>query len=575
MDQLAPVIAWTKKNIFWLVCGTLSVAMIFVWFLTTGDINEQRSKQEAALKSSVSTAKGIKSVMASALPTNGPVETEEEGIPAHPNETSLQGMREELSATIDSIVAAWKIRKQAQDSILVWPKCIPSNRFIEAFSKYNPPETMPDEENSAARTNMEQMLTLYKAKIPEQMSYLCGDDVLRAYWKFDPKFADDSIPVEDEDDGSTPGGGFGGGSGAGFGAGAGSGAPTLTSSAVDLNQFAVRWSDKNQDLWHSKLTTFNGYDGNLFDYPTPLQCYMLQQDLWLLEAMFRIIREVNGDSAANDLSIIKNIDHVAFGREVGGKLGELTPPDQRLADKTTAGMNGGMPKQGGPGGFGSDPLGEEEEYDEEGNFEPNGGFNFGRTLDDGGEGDSGGSNSNVPYDNRYVDVNFEPLSAAVVKGVISGDELPVDNLELIVARRVPVRIALKMDERKIADFMAACANSPFAFEIQQVRWNRHTPGGDEITLNGDGGSAGASTEKRSGMGNNLGMDGFNANAVDVVPVETRTNYDVHVEFFGIVKIYNPVREEDLKRAAGLEEDADPLDDSSASTKIRDDNPTQP
>ena len=575
MDQLAPVIAWTKKNIFWLVCGTLSVAMIFVWFLTTGDINEQRSKQEAALKSSVSTAQGIKSVTASALPTNGPVETEEVGIPAHPNETSLQGMREELSATIDSIVAAWKIRKQAQDSILVWPKCIPSDTFVEAFSKYNPPETMPDEENSAARTNMEQMLTLYKAKIPEQMSYLCGDDVLRAYWKFDPKFADDSIPVEDEDDGSTPGGGFGGGSGAGFGAGAGSGAPTLTSSAVDLNQFAVRWSDKNQDLWHSKLTTFNGYDGNLFDYPTPLQCYMLQQDLWLLEAMFRIIREVNGDSAANDLSIIKNIDHVAFGREVGGKLGELTAPDQRLADKTTAGMSGGMPKQGGPGGFGSDPLGEEEEYDEEGNFEPNGGFNFGRTLDDGGEADSGGSTSNVPYDNRYVDVNFEPLSAAVVKGVISGDELPMDNLELIVARRVPVRIALKMDERKIADFMAACANSPFAFEIQQVRWNRHTPGGDEITLNGDGGSAGASTEKRSGMGNDLGMDGFNANPVDVVPVETRTNYDVYVEFFGIVKIYNPVREEDLKRAAGLEEDADPLDDSSASTKIRDDNPTQP
>ncbi|MGY8749594.1 MAG: hypothetical protein ACKVHR_16245 [Pirellulales bacterium] len=570
MDQLAPVIAWTKKNIFWLVCGTLSVAMIFVWFLTTGDINEQRSKQESALKSSVSTAKGIKSVTANALPTNGPVETEEEGIPAHPNETSLQGMQEELSGTIDSIVAAWKIRKQAQDSILVWPKCIPSEEFVKFFSQHNPPETMPDELNSTANTNMEQMLTLYKTKIPEQMSYLCGDDVLRAYWKFDPKYADDSIPVEDEDDG----GGFGGGFGAGFGAGEGSGAPTLSSSAVDLNQFAVKWSDKNQDLWNKKLTTFDGYDDNLgVDYPTPLQCYMLQQDLWLLEAMFRIIREVNGDSAANDLSIIKNIDHVAFGREVGGKLGELTPPDQRLADKTTAGMSSGKSNQGFEDGFGGDPLGEEE-YDEEGNFEPDGDF-FNRSMPSGGEGDSGGSNSNVPYDNRYVDVNFEPLSAAVVKGVISGDELPVDNLELIVARRVPVRIALKMDERKIADFMAACANSPFAFEIQQVRWNRHTPGGDEIALGGSGGSAGASTEKRSGMGNDLGMDGFNATPVDVVPVETRTNYDVYVEFFGIVKIYNPVGEEILKRAAGLEEDADPLDDSSASTKIRDDNPTQP
>ena len=51
-----------------------------------------------------------------------------------------------------------------------------------------------------------------------------------------------------------------------------------------------------------------------------------------------------------------------------------------------------------------------------------------------------------------------------------------------------------MDERRIADFMAACANSPFAFEIQQVRWNKHQPGGETIALSGNsfqgGGGAG-------------------------------------------------------------------------------------
>ncbi len=572
MDQLAPVIAWTKKNIFWLVCGSLSVAMVIVWFLITNGINDERSKQEALLKKSVSTAKGIKTVTANILPKNGVVATEEEVISAHPNETSKQGMQEELSKTIDSIVAAWNIRKQAQDSILVWPKCIPSEDFVEHFSRFNPPETMPDELNSAVDPRMEQMLTLYRAKIPEQISYLCGDDVLRAYWKYDPKYSEGAAPIEDEDDGDPTGGGFGRG-GFGAGAGAGSGAPTLTSPTIDMNQFAVRWSDKNQDLWNQKLTTFNGYDGNQFDYPSPLQCYMLQQDLWLLEAMFRIIREVNGDSAANDLSIIKNIDHVAFGREVGGKLGELTPPDQRLADKTTSGMSGGMSNQGFPGSFGDD--GGEEQYDEEGNFEPDGDF-FNRSMPMGGGTDDGvGSTSSLPYDNRYVDVNFDPLPAEVVKGVITGAELPETNLELIVAKRVPVRIALKMDERKIADFMAACANSPFAFEIQQVRWNRHTPGGDEITLGGSSGTSGADTEKRSGMGQNLGMDGFNSNPVDVVPVETRTNYDVNVEFFGIVKIYNPVREDELKRAAGLEEDTDSLDDSASNSKARVDNPAKP
>ena len=575
MDQLAPAIAWIKKNVFWLVCGFLSVLMVVSWFLITNGINGERTKQEAQLKKSVSTAKGIKTVTANPLPKNGVTETEEETIAAHPNETSRQGMQEELAATIDSIVAAWKIRKQAQDSILVWPKCIPSDTFVNYFSQFNPPETMPDELNSAAGTQMEQMLTLYRAKIPEQMAYLCGDDILRTYWKYDPKYmdAEAGAPTDDEDGGDPTGGGFGrGGFGAGAG-GAGTGAPTLGSPAIDMNQFAVVWSDKNQDLWNQKLTTFNGYDGNQFDYPNPLQCYMLQQDLWLLEAMFRIVREVNGDSSANDLSIIKNIDHVAFGREVGGKLGELTPADQRLADKTTGGMGFGRSNDGMPGSFGGD--GGEEEYDEEGNFEPDGDF-FNRSMPMGGgtEGDAM-STSTVPYDNRYVDVNFEPLPAAVVKGVITGAELPENNLELIVAKRVPVRIALKMDERRIADFMAACANSPFAFEIQQVRWNRHTPGGDDIIFNGGGGSDASSTEKRSGMGQNLGMDGFNPTQVEVVPVETRTNYDVNVEFFGIVKIYNPVREDELKRAAGLLEDTDSLDDSAAITATRSDNPAKP
>jgi hypothetical protein len=43
-----------------------------------------------------------------------------------------------------------------------------------------------------------------------------------------------------------------------------------------------------------------------------------------------------------------------------------------------------------------------------------------------------------------------------------------------------------------------------------------------------------------------------AAALKSSPIETRTSYDVNVEFFGIVKIYNPVRENLLRTAAGLE-----------------------
>jgi len=107
----------------------------------------------------------------------------------------------------------------------------------------------------------------------------------------------------------------------------------------NLNKYAVIWKDINQTMWASKLTEFQGRDDHTKESlnPTPLQCYMLQQDLWLLEAMFKIIREVNGDSNANDLSVIKEIHHIALGREAqgGAATAQLSEWDPRLAPKGT------------------------------------------------------------------------------------------------------------------------------------------------------------------------------------------------------------------------------------------------
>ena len=268
--------------------------------------------------------------------------------------------------------------------------------------------------------------------------------------------------------------------------GGGFGTDTATP-AMDMNKFAVKWSDINQDLWYQKLTVFQGRDDNSreINAPNPLQCYMLQQDLWLLEAMFRIIRQVNGGSNANDLSKIKQIDHVVFGQNAGsGKLGALMPVDPRLAKRASAAAEGaGLDHDGG---------GDDDPFNEPDGGDQDFGSRFGGGDRSGGTGSPnmalGGGAGKVPYHNRYVDLNFEPIAAEAVKAIINGDALPDTNLELIVAKRIPFRIALKMDEREIANFMAACANSDFAFEIQQVRWNKHKPGGAEFTLSGGAGA---------------------------------------------------------------------------------------
>ncbi len=226
--------------------------------------------------------------------------------------------------------------------------------------------------------------------------------------------------------------------------------------------------------------------------------------------------------------------------KVGGKLGTLTPFDPRLGNPTAVASDP-VPGGGLRGGDDDDTDWEPEDRD------GGGGFGGGR-----GGGAAGVSYvGKVPYHNRYVDINFDPIDGDVVRQVIEGTELPEQNLELIVAKRVPVRIALRMDERRISDFMAACANSPFAFEIQQVRWNKHTPGGEEIAFGGGGGSG--DEDRLGGMGVGLGA-APGGGALTAKPVHIRTNYDVNVEFYGIVKIYNPVRAKFLKKAAGLEDD---------------------
>jgi hypothetical protein len=145
-------------------------------------------------------------------------------------------------------------------------------------------------------------------------------------------------------------------------------------------------------------------------------------------------------------------------------------------------------------------------------------------------------NSRDYLNGRYVNSRFEPLTSATVRAAVGQEKLS-NNAELIVAKRVPFRIAFEMDERRIPKFLAACANSPFRFEVRQIRINRHVPG---QTILPDGkdfstGPSGPTDESGTASANTRRT----ANKIEET-VATRTNYFVKVEFYGVVKVYNPV-----------------------------------
>ena len=574
MDQINSAIRWMKKNKFWLGCFVMSALMIGIWcFRVFTAIDKETDKNVKNIQQKINTTNSINRVSAEGV----------EGDPAHPNTKSEEGIQNEMELTVASILEAWRKRVDDQKKILKWPSdIIESPKFAETFSRYDPPELIPDTWLQGDG-RLGPLLALYAKNIPKQMVVLTGDDLLRTRWNYDParleaeKLAS-SQPGRPSAGRPSPGrsniGGYdneyGDDGGGGGRRGPAQDVPgfvydELTGELVDLNSFAVIWDDVNQELWQTKMTSFKGRDDHRLptNSPTPLQCYMLQQDLWLLEAIFKIIREVNGDADANDISSIKQLHHVVFGRDVGGKLGVLTPFDPLLGAAGEAGLGGGDYGRG----YGDDEYGDDEYGDA-------GGDGYGTGLD--GEGTPVIS----PYHKRYVDLNFEPLDAQKVKEIIESPELPEEDLELIVSKRVPVRIAVRMKETEIATFMAACANSPFAFEIQQVRWNRHQKG-EQIALGGQRGGLFNSNTGRPGAGRqgtgrpsggirsgglfsgSSGGGNSPGQVLESTPVEVRTNYDVNVEFYGIVKIYNPVRPKVLRAAAGLEEvEVDPNDAAS-------------
>ena len=545
MDSLAPVINWIKRNGFWLMSGLVSIAVVVGWYLASVQMQESKAKSIREYQSSFSSVKNIKNV--SAVTVEDGVE---EPVVAHPNADTAEKMTERLEATCDAVIAAWKMKRERQAPLMQFPKEVLGENTYRFFTLSKPPEQVANGE--VVGREGETYLRTYGEQIPKKFALIARS--IKANWKFDQERIDEEArKLAKEKEEMEMMGLMGGMGGRDMGMGGMGKALDL-----ELNKFAVIWGDRNQKLWHTKLTDFQNWDDNVKSSksPTLLQAQMLQQDIWLLEGMFNIIKNVNGSATTNDLAVIKEIHHIAFGREARAKLGEIMEPDKRLGGAKVPAMNtdGGEDMMdmmsGMMSSMGSMPI-------EEGAFDIN--------------------SDESPFHGRYVNVDLEPVPALEVINVVTGEEFPETNLELIVGKRVPFRLAVKMDERKINTFLSQCANSPFEFEVLQLRINRHQKQ-ESIEFNGGKEENKAATTIEGGMSGMNGMmegmtemdmmggGGFEIQKLKaLVPseIETRLSYDVDVEFYGVVKLYNPVRGDYLRKAVGLPVEGDDGEDNDA------------
>ncbi|MEZ6093063.1 MAG: hypothetical protein R3C03_02325 [Pirellulaceae bacterium] len=536
-----------KKNWFWITCGLLAVTMAGIWYWQTSQLKASQISNEQMIDKNT---KDAQAVMSKTAELDG-----QEGTPsAHPNPITEEGMKEEISASAEALIKAWEMRFQAQESIAQWPDEVKKNRdFVRTFKAIGLPESYrPDQ-----LPNTNSLLNIYRTQVKNRMANLC--ERYRVDWQAGPK---EKPQIQ-----------------------------TNSSEKADplkaIQKPVVNWEIDNQNLWNFKITDFKR-EGNKSDTPTAFQVFALQQDLWLLEAVFRVIEDVNGQADANDLASIKDIVHIVFGRDAQAKLGSIMDRDKSLISASVLGKAKAQSEA---------PSGPRSERD--------------RNRDRANQVDKtvlkttlyppGSPSADLvlltPFHNRYVDRDLNPIPISDLQAALTKQDLEAKNLESIVAKRVPFRLALRMDENKIPDLIAAFNSqsggslggdinaegsepnqenaskiSGFNFELLQVRINRQNDYGKlEENANSDsdgkrnrpaagtGGGAGGATGLE---GNGDSGAGAASGPVAAKNIELRKSFDVDVEFYGVVKIYNPVNYARLRGDSTNSEETPPAQTTS-------------
>lgn len=558
MDQLKVFLANVKKYHFWILCSVVVVIGLIGWYLATGSLDSQSKTNVATIKSKDSEITNVGK------------------IDQHPNPDFLTGMDKLIEDYSRSTAKGWRRRYAQQKALLVWPKRLGPDfnqqvnhlRPIEehvAFDEtkgYDPATEIPVRYREMYRN----FITLELPTLAERIG---------AKW---------TAKVGESSSGASSAGGSSksayssrssGGPGAGRGMGAmrGKGAGS-NSEEEEEDDSIVYWDAANQQEILDQHFMFASEQKT----PHTLDVLYAQEDLWVLEAIINVIQRTNGDADANYNAAIKEIESLKMGRTVGGRIGKVTS----LLDAAGS-TGGGMGSAGAMGSAGSAGAGAMGSAGASGSagaggmppggpMGPGGAMGSGGAMGPGGAmgsgGAMGGSGPVDPAFGRYVDVNYNPLPPKELRAARDATTAETDSAIYSVAKRMPVRMRLRMDQRKLNDLLAECGNSSLPIEVRQVRINC-----DADVVNDSDGSAGGSNSmgggsmgggasksssrsgsKSGGSGRSQrgpgaskggmaagGMGGGSGSSSE----EQQDPNEIVVDVYGIVHIYNPLNEKQL------------------------------
>jgi hypothetical protein len=602
MDQVKQVLSMLRKYHFWILCLLIALLYVGTWFLSTSDMTKETNSRADKIKSAFSTGEKIS------------------GISNHPNSQSAEMMKQLNRLEAEQVRLAWDGRFREQEDVLKWPQELLPD-FIAAVEPLKPIEakveypTPPDQELKMEFRNR------YRDYIRKELPKLA--EIIGSQWGvgvqsssgYSGMGSGGGMPFGSDSMGPGTGGimgpggmpglpgmgsgsgypGMGGGSSMGPGPGYGSG---IGLRSADDSPIVVEWNSSNQAALQA--TSMN------WTSPTTLQVLYAQEDLWVLRALMLIIKATNGDADAQYNAAVKEIQSIELGAMAAGikAVGQVKSSATRQGAPgytTGSGMESMLGSSSGSLAGGSSPGGGSA-----GGSAPSGDSSSGSSYGSGspyGSGSSmglGGARQNIDQANgRYVDDKNESLTGDRLRTAIKSNQ-PADAF-LAVAKRMPMRMRVRMNVLKLPLFLCEFAKSNLPVEVRQVRINTPaglgrgvmggsagsggppggrgpsgSPMGPGMGIGAAGpsmggppaGSAGGSMPGTGGIGipgmgdsipgtggvgcpsmggggyPSMGGSGFGGSGAGgrggAAMLNTESPYDATVEIYGIIYIYNPV-----------------------------------
>jgi hypothetical protein len=455
VDQVKQILAVFKKYHFWVLCGLVFLMGLGVWWTAVGSLADRYKQRESKLTSQRNEVSNIARE------------------PSPPNQAFIDAIKQAHEGLKDEVAKASAFLYQMQKANNPWPVQVLGEEFVQAAEALKPGENYmkPGEEfkDSKYLDWYQNFISRHLPKLgliadvrerkSERQIRVAPPEEKRILVR---KREEKKKAEEDKTDSKK------------------------TPSADEGEDELV-----GTVYWDNELAIVHRYDQWWETRPTTMQVLIAQEDIWVYEALLRIIHDTNGESPYFKAPV-KRIVSLEIGQEAAKSLSTA------MRSSSGGGPEGSMPSMAGMAGAGGAPgmMGPGGAPGMTGGAKGPGMGGPSPSAGSGGAGTGGVEAALSPreaiakslLDGRYVDLKGQPLAY--------GTDPPYPQFKMM-----PVRMVLVVDQRRISTLLAQCANSSMPVEVKRV------------SLRFEEGQSSAGAKAGGGTGSTGGMTGATPRAM--------------------------------------------------------------